>query len=218
MKILDCEQGGMEWKQARLGIPTASRFGKILTPKTRQYSKQSLDLRLELVAEWRMGAPLEADGTYWMDRGTELEPRAIEWYEFTRGVTVERVGFCARDDGLTGCSPDGLVGDDGGIEIKCPSPKVHMKYLLGIDDPADDTQVQGNLWITGREWWDVISFCPGNEAVRGLPPVVLRKYRDEDYIADIEAAVNQFLAEMLECREQLDALGDLGRIEIKEAA
>lgn len=212
MRVLDCEQGSQEWLEARMGIPTASRFSRILTPKTRKLSAQRERLKHELLAESYLGYPIEWEPTQFMERGTDLEDRARAWYEFDRDVEVREVGFCLRDDGLTGCSPDGLVGDDGGLEIKCRGAAPHMAALLGDDDIADMTQIMGSLWITGREWWDVLAFNPA------FPSVRIRVYRDEDYIADLAAAVDQFLEELAEGRELLERVGETGRSEDRRAA
>ena len=100
MKTLDLEQGSTEWMMARLGIPTASRFDRLLTPKTRKPSASRDSYRAELVAEYLMGQPLDWGTSAWMERGTELEDEARRWYEMDRGVDVEQVGLVLRDDGL----------------------------------------------------------------------------------------------------------------------
>ena len=192
MKTLDLDQGSTEWMMARLGIPTASKFDRLLTPKTRKPSASRDNYRAELVAEHLMGQPLDWGTSAWMERGTELEDEARRWYEMDRGVDVEQVGLVLRDDGLVGCSPDGLVGEDGGLEIKCPAAVQHVKYLLGIESLADKHtgQVQGAMYLTGRRWWDVLSYNPA------LPAVQVRVARDEDYIAALEAVLEPFIEQV----------------------
>jgi hypothetical protein len=145
-----------------------------------------------------MGQPLDWGTSQWMDRGTELEADARRWYEMDQGVDVRQVGFCLRDDGAVGCSPDGLVGEDGGLEIKCPGAKQHTRYLLGIDDlaTAHTGQVQGSMFLTGRAWWDVLSYNPE------LPPVRVRVARDEDYMMALEPVLAGLVKQLAEDREQ----------------
>lgn len=187
--ILDVVQGDYEWHMARLGIPTTSRYGDILTPKTMKLSASSGRYARHLLAEWLVGEPIiENRASEWMERGTELEPEARDFYAFDRGVTVEEVGFIYRGDRRTGCSPDGLVGNDGGLEIKNPSLENHLGYLM---DPATlvdkyRPQVQGSLYITGRAWWDLMSYSTM------LPPVVERVEPDPEFFAALDAALGQF--------------------------
>lgn len=200
MIILDCEQGSYEWEQARLGIPTASAYSKILTPSTLKLSKSAAPYRNQLLAEWLVGHSLDlTPQTAWMERGTEMEPEARAFYEMHHDCTVERVGFVLRDDGRTGGSPDGLVGDDGGLEIKCPALHTHVDYLLNNSALADAyrVQVQGYLYLTGRAWWDIISYTPE------LPHVCVRIERDEVFAAALDQALADFLADLDAAREIL---------------
>lgn len=162
MKIINCTQGSSEWFKARCGIPTASRFGDIVTPTGKPTKNASRETyRNNLVVERLTGEASGAPVTPAMLRGQELEPRARAWYELVRCVSVKQVGFCLSDDGVCGSSPDGLIGDDGGMEIKCPMPHNAISMLID-DSPNEDylLQVQGNLWITGRKWWDLIVYVP----------------------------------------------------------
>lgn len=203
MIVLNCRQGSEEWTEARLGIPTASQYHRIITPKTGKFSSQADGYAHELLAEELLGHPVDEGASDFMARGTALEKSAIDFYEFQNDVNTTRVGFILRDDKLTGCSPDRLVGDDGGLEIKCPSAKVHVGYMLGRD--ADDyrCQVQGALWLTGRAWWDWLSYNPE------LAPVLTRFERDEAFIGKLAAAVDQFINYLDECRLKLVAGGYL---------
>lgn len=200
MKIIECVQGSDEWIAARLGIPTASEFhcivgnatGELSRPKGKKdgLSETAKKYAYRLVAETLLGRPLEKPpGTPWaMARGKEFEPLAIEQYSFTQDVEVRRVGFITTDDGRIGCSPDGLIiGARGGLETKCLLDEGHMG--LFIDGPGDTfkPQVQGNLAGCELEWWDLHGYHPQ------LPPITIRTYRDEPYIATMGAALREFL-------------------------
>lgn len=201
MIIHDVEQGSQAWLDLRVGVATASQFDQIITPKTQKPSASMAKYAYKLLAEKALGQSLDDASSMWMERGKELEPEARAWYELTQGVDVRQVGFITSDDGLVGCSPDGLVGEDGGLEIKCPSATVHMGYLLGGVEDAYKCQVQGGLWVTGRAWWDFLSYCPG------LPPVLLRFTRDAGFIASLESAMGEFQALVRRHRATLEALG-----------
>ena len=109
-----------------------------------------------------------------MANGIENEPIARAWYEFEHDCDVTEVGFCLSDCGRFGCSPDGLVGDEGGIELKCPSLETHVKYLREGVLPAEyRCQVHGEILVTGREWFDFVSYADG------LPPFKIRIVPDE---------------------------------------
>lgn len=208
MIVLECEQGTQEWLDARLGIPTASRFSDIITATTLQPSKSSFSYLCECAAEWMIGEPLDAGQSPYMDRGRKMENEAIKWYEFQHDVTVRRVGLVLRDDRAVGCSPDGLVGDDGGLEIKCPGAKAHVAYLLRPETLAKKyhCQVQGSLWLTGRRWWDIVSYNPGMERV------CVRVEPDKAFFVAFDFAIALFVKELHE------ALVSLGYKEDAEAA
>ncbi len=189
---LDVTQGSDEWHAARLGIPTASNFGKILTP-TGKASTQAEAYRMKLLAEWLTKERESEPTNYWMDRGRMLQPQAIEFYSQREGVSVREIGLCYLDERkLVAASPDGLVGVNGGLEVKCPSGGVHLRFLLDGAVPSEHIpQVQGNLWVTGRKWWDYESYHPQ------MPSDVIRVERDEAYIEQLACAVDSFLAKML---------------------
>lgn len=200
MIVLNAKQGSREWHFARLGIPTASQFDRIMSTKTKKLLAGSETYMHELLSEWLIGIPSALDSRGFIERGHELESHAVSWYEFQRDVTTTKVGVCLRDDRLAACSPDRLIGDDGGMEIKCPSAKVHVSHMLGMGDEYF-AQVQGNLWITGRKWWDLVSYHPT------ITPVVVRLERDESYIEALDAAMSEFIKRMLAAREVLIAQG-----------
>lgn len=199
MIVHDCEQGSEEWVALRLGIPTGSNLDRILTPKTRRPSAQQAAYIAELVAERLTGESSEGFSSEWTEHGSIVEEEARTYYEFQRGVTVQRVGFVTRDDGLVGGSPDGLIGEDGGLEIKCPSPKVHASYLLGT---AMDYvgQCQGYMYLTDRKWWDLLAYH------QTMPAVIVRVERDEKYMAALAPLLDEFVM-LLDEAERLARLG-----------
>jgi len=201
MRIINCEQGSDEWHAARLGIPTASRFNNIITPKTMKLSGQAQGYLYELAAEWLLREPCDNSGSAFMDRGIIQEAEAVRYYEFQKDVETIPVGFCLRDDGLVGCSPDRLVGNDGGLEIKCPSAKVHISYLLGSVGDEYKTQVQGCLYVCERDWWDVMSYNPM------MPPAIERHYRDDEFIARFIPLLDEFLTRLETVKEKLKQIG-----------
>ena len=195
MIIIDCKQGSARWHEVRLGIPTSSGFSNIITPKERKPSKSAEKYASALLSAWITGIPADAAESQFMQRGTELEPKARRWYEFDRGVTVRQVGFCLLDDHSAGCSPDGLVGDDGLLQIKCPGAAKHIENLIEMTDDHF-TQVQGEMFVTGRKWCDLLSYHPE------MPPAVARIERDETYLAALQPALAAF-TEKLEARRRL---------------
>lgn len=157
MIVHKCEQGSEEWQQLRCGVVTMSHAKELLTGgkgKTRQ------SYILDVVSERLSGKPIESYSSIDMQRGQFLEPYALKLLEEVNGAPIDRVGFITTDDGRIGCSPDGLFGEMAGIEIKCPNPRQHIRNIKsnGFDDYI--AQVQGNMWITGRQLWYLVSFCP----------------------------------------------------------
>jgi hypothetical protein len=185
MRIDQNEQGSPEWLAARLGIPSASMFAKIVT--TKGIWSASADAYInQLVAERLTGEREEVFQSHHMLRGTELEPDARDLYSLISDAEVTEVGFCLHDTLSAGCSPDGLIGEEGGLEIKAPAPATHVEYLRGGVLPSKyKQQVMGCLWITGREWWDFVSYHPT------MKPLIVRVERDEEYIAALEKCVTK---------------------------
>lgn len=202
---VDCVQGSEEWHRHRMGRPTASQFSRIIQPKNRKPSASQHKYKCELVAERLLQTPLVSEATAFMERGKAMEDEAVAYYELQRGVDTERLGFALTDDRRAGCSPDRLVGADGLLQIKCPSPGVHVGYLLG--DVAEDymAQVQGELWVTGRAWADVLSYSPL------MPPALVRVDRDEAYIRDLSALVLAFSDDVDEAEARLGAIASEAR-------
>jgi len=185
MRIDQNEQGSPEWLAAKLGIPSASMFAKIVT--TKGIWSASADAYInQLVAERLTGEREEVFQSHHMLRGTELEPDARDLYSLISDAEVTEVGFCLHDTLAAGCSPDGLIGEEGGLEIKAPAPATHVEYLRGGVLPSKyKQQVMGCLWITGREWWDFVSYHPT------MKPLIVRVERDEEYIAALEKCVTK---------------------------
>jgi hypothetical protein len=198
VKVIACTQGTDEWRAARAGIATASEFAAILS-KPRDGKGEATgrrNYRVRLVVERLAGRPLEGGFTSAATRqGTEREPLAREAYETHTGNLVQEVGVCRHDELECAASPDGLISPDGGVEIKCPELAAHLDYIRRRDEPPEyRAQIQGNLWITGRQWWDFVSFNPD------FPPhlqlVIRRVPRDEKYITGLELAVRLFMDEV----------------------
>lgn len=212
MRIIDCEQGSPEWVMARLGVATASQFHRLVTPARLEPSKQLRGYGMELLAEWLQGEPQDDGGrSDWSDRGIAKEPQAIAAYEWEHGIETRAVGFCLSADGSYGCSPDRLVGDDGGVEIKCHAAKIHIGYLLDGFHADHMMQVQGSLLVTGREWWDLVAFCPG------LPSVGRRVVPDPRYQDALRAALDNLVAFLAESKARLLESGCTSRLDALRA-
>ena len=185
------EQGSAEWLQARAGILTASTIGQLITARTIKpaMNDRSRGLCQTLIAERITGHVEPVYPNRAMTRGTLLEPEARRIYAEQTGQDVDEVGFARLDtDTYTlGSSPDGLVGETGGIEIKSPSAKVHVSTVLsGAIPDHNRAQVQAFLHVTGREWCDFISYLPGE------PLFIIRDFPDQRWQNAILEAAEQF--------------------------
>jgi hypothetical protein len=187
MQILNHAQGSDEWLKARLGVATASNFDKIIT-STGKESATLEKYALQLATEKML---VELEPSYKSDamsRGNELEPVARETYQQATFEQVQEVGLMLSDCGNYGYSSDGLIGDDGLIEIKCPLATTHFKYLLDNKCPTDYwQQVQGGLWVSDRNWIDFVSFNPNFKEDRQL--FVIRVTRNEEFIEKLAILV-----------------------------
>jgi len=185
------EQGTDEWHDIRRGIITASTIGRLITARTLKPANNDTSRALteQLVAERITG---ETEPTFTNDdmmRGVLHEPIARDTYAEHNGVEVQQIGFMIRDDwGFpVGASPDGLIGNDGGLEIKCPRAKAHIRTILTDEIPGHYmAQVQTCLLVSGRDWWDYVSFRAG------LPMWTKRVYPDPKWHEAIVAAAEQF--------------------------
>lgn len=191
IRIIDCEQGSTEWFAARAGVATASEFSTVMAKgKDGGASVTRAKYLRQLAGEILTGeAAPEGYTNAHMERGKVMEDEARRRYAFMNAVAPQRVGFILGD--IAGCSPDSLIGEDGGLEIKTAIPAVQIERLQrGTLPPEHKAQVQGCLWITGRQWWDFVSFWPR------LPPLNIRVERDEEYIAQIAKSVTAFNEEL----------------------
>lgn len=171
MKVYDFAQYSPEWWAQRRGIPTSSNAKRIITPKDGKFSSQAEDYACDLIAEkydHYYGQPSEF-ATAAMRNGNVMEPESRRFYVFERDCEVQQVGFVTTDDGRFGCSPDSLVNSEGGLELKNPKPSTHIRYLLdGGLPPEYRPQLHWCLIVTGRKWWDFLSYAPG------LPHLLVR--------------------------------------------
>tara|TARA_R110000868_G_scaffold156637_1_gene383597 strand:+ start:804 stop:1610 length:807 start_codon:yes stop_codon:yes gene_type:complete len=208
MKVHDCIQGTRPWLDLRAGVPTSSEFDRItschqireaikriekgITDKPVKLLEGSETYMNELLAERMLREPQTKAVTMWMQRGSEHEAEAVSYYEMARGVDTDVVGFCTNDEGTIGASPDRLVGEDGLLEIKVPCPAIHVGYLRSAEGAGDDYRIQamGQLWITGRQWVDIMSYNPG------MPEALVRFERDEVFIGMLASAVTEFSARL----------------------
>lgn len=189
MKIIDCKQGSGEWLYARLGKPTASEFDELLTGEWKARTGKGVETYLyRKLAERVLGFPLHDASSWAMEQGAIMEGEAIPFFEGVYDVEIQRVGFITTDDGRIGCSPDGLIGDDNGIEVKCPQPQTHLKYLLeGIVPPEYQAQVHGAMFVTGRPKWTFLSYS------RQFPPFVIEVQKDDAIQNSLMKAISSFL-------------------------
>lgn len=188
MKIINCAQGSPEWINSRLGLVTASEIDALVTPTGEIRKGKGVDSYLyQKLTERLLGFPVGDFTSHATEHGSILETEARPWYSFDRDVTVETPGLCVSDDNKYACSPDGLVGTDGGLEIKAFQPVNSIRVLVENKIPdANIMQVHMSLFVTGRAWWDWVSYS------RQWPPVVIRVHRDEAVQATIKQAVDAF--------------------------
>ena len=197
-------QGSSEWFYQRLGKVTASRVADVIAKTKTGYSTSRDNYMAQLVVERLTFTKTESYTNAAMQWGTDQEPFARAAYEAAQGVMVEEVGFVRHPTiEWAGASPDGLVGDDGCIEIKCPNTLTMIETLLSQKVPGKYfTQMQFQLACTGRKWCDYVVFDPRMPAKAQL--FVARVGRDNEYIAEIEAEIVKFLAEVDSQVQQLN--------------
>ena len=187
--VKDILQGSEEWLQLRLGVATASNFSKIIT-STGKLSTQLEKYAIDLASQMLLEEPEEVYKTADMERGNILEDQAREAYEQETLDIVEQVSFIHYQS--WGYSPDGLVGQDGIIEIKCPKATTHTKYLFEDRLPPEyKAQVQGGLMASQRKWCDFVSFHPLFKGDKKL--FIKRVFRDEDFINSLKAGIDKVI-------------------------
>jgi putative phage-type endonuclease len=203
--IHDMDQRSAEWMRIRLGKATASRVSDIIARTKSGYSASRANYAAQLVCERLTGVQAETYTNAAMQWGCDNEDAAREAYEFAQAVTAEQVGFVDHPMvSMAGASPDGLVGDDGLIEIKCPNTATHIETLL-TGSIADKyiVQMQWQLGCTNRKWCDFVSYDPRLSEEKRL--FVKRVHRDDARIAELEAEVGKFLAEVEDTIARLNA-------------
>ncbi len=186
-------QGTAEWKALRLGKVTASRVADVIAKTKSGYSASRANYAAQLIAERLTGTVADSFTNAAMIHGTETEPEARRAYEFYSDVTVQEVAFVPHPTiGAAGCSPDGLVNEDGLIEIKCPNTATHLDTLIGQAVPTKYvTQIMWQLACTGRAYCDFVSYDP--RMPENMRMFVKRVDRDDKLIKELEAEVSQFL-------------------------
>lgn len=186
--IKGIDQGSEEWLKLRLGVATASNFDKIITP-TGKESTQFEKYALELATQTLVSEPDSSYKNEAMQRGNALEPLARQLYQENTLNFVEEITMFKSDRGDFGYSPDGLIGEDGLLEIKCPLATTHLKYLIDNKLPSEYIpQVQGGLLVSGRKWCDFVSYHP-NFKERNM--LIIRVERDEDFISKLKEGIDK---------------------------
>jgi exodeoxyribonuclease (lambda-induced) len=194
MRVVSCEQGSPAWLEHRCGKITASRVGDAIAVLKRKEGESAAraKYRLELITERLTGLATDHYVSSDMERGTELEPYARASYEVDREVMVDRVGLVLHPKwDYASASPDGLVGNDGGIEIKCGRITTHVEWMqAGVVPEEHRPQMYWNMLCCEREWWDFVSYHPR------FKPWVVRLQRDEEIIKRMEDEVFKFNEEV----------------------
>lgn len=198
---LVCDQNTAEWFDARCGLVTASRVAEVMSinksgPLKGISSQAREDYKMELLTETLTGVPVEHYVSPAMDYGIQNEPVARAQYELSRSVDVARIGFCFHPRiKRAGASPDGLVGDDGLVEIKCPNSATHLQYVLADVVPEEyQPQMLWQMACAERDYCDFVSYDP--RLPEDFSLFVKRLERDEDRIRKMEAEVERFVGEI----------------------
>lgn len=188
MIIHEEKQGSAGWLACRLGRITASEVDALVSSEGKVRTGEGPKSYLcRKVCEKALGYAQDTGASFHMEQGQISETIAIPFYEFTYGKTVQRVGFLETDDQRCGASPDGLLGSDGGLELKSPSPPVHLRYLMdGVIPKEYVLQVQFSLWVTKRAFWEFMSFS------RQFDSLLVRTEPDPKIQKAIGEAVAQF--------------------------
>ncbi len=217
----------IEWIRLHFGIPSAAALDQLLTPNFElRKGEMPASYVFKKVAEVIQNRPTIdlSTSSFMMEQGMILESEARPWFELEYDKKVKTVGFITTDDGRCGCSPDGLVlanpglisdifdgtGYEGGIEIKCPSAPVHVKYLVNGALPKEyAAQVMGSMFVTGFKKWIFVSYR------RGFPALVLEIYRDEKAMSAIASAIDLFHRDF---DRAMDRISNIRKLREMEAA
>lgn len=194
-KLIKADQGTPEWHEARLGRATASRFSDIMAKTRSGYAASRKNYLAEVVIQrltHQIPENYQSQAMLW---GIETEPVARLQYLLETGNEVEETSLWLHDEIEAGASPDGLIGKDGVLEIKCPNSATHMETLHSGKVPTQYyAQVQGQMWITGRNWCDFVSFDP--RMPENAQMIIIRVPKDEDYVDQLEEEIKDFLEEV----------------------
>lgn len=202
----DIEQRTDEWFAQRIGKVTASRVSEVMAKTKSGYSASRKNYMAELVCERLTGQKAEGFTSSAIQWGIDKEPEARKMYEAKTFADVQESGFVEHPNiGMSGASPDGLVGDDGLIEIKCPLTATHLDTLTGAEiDNKYFCQMQFQMACTGRRWCDFVSFDP--RLPGDLKIFIKRVERDDKFIAEMEKEIKSFLEELDAKLEKLKAM------------
>ena len=189
LEICEAEQNSPEWFEFRRGIPSASKFQCLMANSADRKGRRTY--MYDLAGEILSGECAESYSNPFMERGKAMEAEARDWYAFATDAELYRVGAVRSSYLGAVCSPDSLVGDDGGLEIKTRMARLQLELLESGELPNEHkAQVQGAMWILCRPWWDFVSYSPK------IRPFKIRVYRDEKYIASLAIAVREFNEEL----------------------
>lgn len=211
--MLEIEQGSPEWFKIRAGKVTASRVADVLAKTKTGWGASRANYAAELIAERLTGVAAEGFTNAAMQWGTDQEPRARASYEFYTGNDVQQVGFVIHPQiADAGASPDGLVGDDGLVEFKCPNTSTHIDTLISQTIPAKYvTQMMWQMACTGRKWCDFVSYDP--RLPENMQMFIKRIHSDEKTIREMKFAIIEFLTTEVEAK-----VDELRRLYGREAA
>lgn len=200
------KQGSPEWFLMRCGKVTASRIGDLTARTKAGWGASRANYAAQLIAERLTGTPVETYTNSAMQWGTDTEPQARAAYAFMTDFVVQEASFLGHPAvAMSGCSPDGLVNDDGLVEIKCPNTATHLDTLLGAEiDGKYVKQMQWQMACAGRNWCDFVSFDPRLSAE--LQMKIVRVQRDDAMIASLEKDVREFLVEIADKVSRLNKL------------
>lgn len=220
MRIHPAEQGSDEWVEARKGIISGSRAKPLMTKGGKKSKGDGADtLIIKTAVEILYGATEDAVTTQFMDRGSMLEDEARNTLAWKLGVDIREVGFCLIDDGSVldgrvGMSPDGLIGDDAGCEIKAPSEVYQTRYNLFPEqfEAQYRCQVQMGLLVSGRSEWHMVSFCPGKPLLHRVV------WRDEEYLTLLREQLEWAVAEVDKAVARIRAMPEYGDLDEQTAA
>lgn len=193
----EIKQGTDQWKEIRSGIPTASMFKAIIAKGEGKTRKAYLN---RLAAEIITGESIESFTSQAMQRGTQMEDEARSFYCFLKDVETTQVGFIKN--GRKGASPDSLIGIDGLLEIKTQRGDLLVETILKDEFPPEHmAQVHGQLWVSEREWCDLIVYWPN------MPQFIKRIYRDESYINRLTQEIDRFNEELDKVVSKINSYG-----------